>query len=119
VVETLGWRVSPREILRDVSGERAKICIYPGKYVKAEELDKQIAGLIQGLVIPDTWQVEVTDIPSSMDERAWIATEKKRIEEKLRRLRLLFAESEINEGQYELERRKLGIFCLSGGSKRG
>lgn len=64
-------------------------------------------------MIPEAWQVEVLSILSSLDERARIAKEKERIEEKLRRMRRLYTELEISEAEYELERRKLEVSLTS------
>jgi hypothetical protein len=77
--------------------------------VRAEELDKQVDLIMKTLVIPDAWQIEVMNILTSLDERTRIAREKERIEEKLKRLRRLYAELEITEAEYEFEKRKLEV----------
>ena len=77
--------------------------------MRAEELDKQIDLIMKTLMTPDAWQIEVMNILTSLDERTRIAREKERIEEKLKRLRRLYAELEITEAEYEFEKRKLEV----------
>ncbi|MBT9161437.1 MAG: hypothetical protein DDT27_01549 [Dehalococcoidia bacterium] len=98
---------------REVSGKRGRVCLYPDKYVRAEELDQQVDGVMKSLVIPQAWQIEMMNILTSLDERTRIAREKERIEEKIRRLRRLYAELEIGEAEYELGKRRLEVSLAS------
>ena len=102
-----------RRYYRDVSTRRGWSCPYGNKYVRVEVIDRQIDQIMRGLAIPEAWQIEVVNILTSLDERARIAREKERIEEKLRRLKRLYAELEISESEYELERRKLEVSLAS------
>lgn len=112
--ERLWASASPHaKYYRDVSGRRGRICLYPDKYVRAEDLDGQMECIMKSLVIPEAWQMEVMNILGSLDERDRIVKDRERLEEKLRRVKRLYADLEITEAEYELERRRLEVSLVS------
>ncbi len=58
---------------------------------------------------PPTWQIEVLNIVTSLDERVRVAKQRERMEERLKSLRKLYAKLEISEAEYELKKKKLEI----------
>ena len=59
--------------------------------------------MISGLRLPESWRELVVDLLSSKDETAEIQRERNRLEEKLRRLKRLYWEVEIEEADYRQE----------------
>jgi hypothetical protein len=98
---------------RDVSIRRGMNCSSPASHIKVEELDAQIDGIINRFIMPPSWQIEVLNIVTSLDERVRVAKQKERVEEKLKRLRKLYSELEISEAEYELEKKRLEITMAS------
>ncbi len=98
---------------RDVSARRGRTCPLPASYVRADELDAQIDRIIRNLTLPQSWQIEVLNIVTSLDERVNVAKQRERIEEKMKRLRKLYSELEMSEAEYELEKRRLEVTLAS------
>ena len=72
-------------------------------YVRADVVDEQVSAVISGLRLPDSWREMVVDLLSSKDEALELQRERNRLEEKLRRLKRLYREVEIEEADYRQE----------------
>jgi len=59
--------------------------------------------VISGLRLPESWREMVVDLLSSKDEALELQRERNRLEEKLRRLKRLYREVEIEEADYRQE----------------
>ena len=94
---------------RDPSKRKGGNCPSDKRYTHVEVLDTQIDELLQSLAMPEAWRIEVLSILKSSDERTQIAKEKERLEEKLRRVKRLYRNMDIEEAEYELEKRKLEL----------
>jgi site-specific DNA recombinase len=102
-----------RGYYRDVSSRRGIPCPRAGKWVRMEVLDRQISDIIGSTELPHTWELQIIDILNSLDERVTAAKERDRIEEKLRRLKRLYRDLELEESEYEMERNRLEVALAS------
>ena len=98
---------------RDVSSRRGVPCPRAGRWIRVQELDRQISDIIRNTRLPQTWELQVAVILNSLDERVAAARERDRIEEKLRRLKRLYRDLELEEGEYEMERNRLEVALAS------
>jgi len=102
-----------RGYYRDVSSRRGIPCPAAGKWIRVEELDKQISDIVRHTELPHTWELQVVDILNSLDERVAMARDWDRTEEKLRRLKKLYRDLDLEEWEYEMERNKLEVALAS------
>jgi len=66
-------------------------------------VDEQVSDVISGLRLPESWREMVIGLLSSKDEAVEIQRERNRLEEKLRRLKRLYREVEIEEADCRRE----------------
>lgn len=102
-----------RGYYRDVSSRRGIPCPRAGKWIRVEVLDRQISDIIGNTELPHAWELQVMDILNSLDERVTAAKERDRIEEKLRRLKRLYRDLELEESEYEMDRNRLEVALAS------
>ena len=95
---------SGHKYYRCTSRKRAIDCPAPQRRVREDELEGQIAPVIERLRLPPAWQDRVVDLLSSRDEREKIMKEQKRLRGKLHRLKGSYHEVEISEAEYRREK---------------
>jgi len=88
---------------QETSSQRGIRCPNPPGYVRADVVDEQVSAVITGLRLPGSWRELVVDLLSSKDEPLEIQIDRNRLEEKLRRLKRLYREVEIEEADYRQE----------------
>ena len=93
-----------RDYYREESALRGIPCPNGKKYVRAEIIDDQVSGLVEGLTLPGSWRDLVVSLLNSSEEKEKGLREKKRLEEKLRRLQHQYREVEIGEDEYRQEK---------------
>ena len=102
-----------RRYYREVSPRQGIQCPRAGRWVRAEIVDKQVSDIVGNMKLPETWQLQVVDVLNSLDERVNAARERDRIQEKLRRLKKLYLDLQLEESEYEMEKNRLELALAS------
>lgn len=84
--------------------KRGGECPKGSPLVRDDHLQEQIGKIIEGFSLAEDWKERIVALVATNDDRALIEAERKRLEEKLRRLRVLYREVEIGEEEYRKER---------------
>ena len=95
--------ISDCDYYQETSSQRGIHCSNGKGYVRTEDADKQVSDVISNLRLPESWREMVVDLLSSQDEAIEIQRGRTRLEEKLRRLKRLYREVEIDEAEYRQE----------------
>lgn len=85
---------------RCTAHQRAIDCQAPQTHVREDALIEQMGTVISRLRLPDDWRDRVLALLQDGDETERIKPERARLEEKLRRLRRVWIEVEIEEAYY-------------------
>ena len=72
-------------------------------YQRAGVLDDQVCAIIGDLRLPQSWREFVSGYLASGEERKKESNERRRLEEKLRRIRLQYREGDIDRREYRQE----------------
>ena len=88
---------------QETASQRGINCPNGKGYVRAEVADEQVSKIISSLTLPESWRELVIDLLSSKDEAAEVQRERNRLEEKIRRLKRLYQEVEIDEPEFRQE----------------
>ena len=83
---------------------RDRSCSMGMAMIREDGIERQFQELIRGFQLPSDWRERVLELVATNNEREAIEAERRRLQEKLRRLRVLFQEVEISEGEYRRER---------------
>ena len=95
--------ITGHDYYQETSSVRGISCPNGKGYVRSEIADDQVSSIIASLTLPPSWREMVIELLSSKDDAAEVNRERVRLEEKLRRLRRLYQEVEIEESEYRRE----------------
>ena len=82
-------------------------CVNEGKMVRTEVLDRQMDAIVTSIRLSPSWERHMAGIIDTMDKRAQIETERRGVEERLRRLGKTFVDGLIDESDYDFRQRIL------------
>ena len=99
---------------REESSIRGIRCPNPKAYQRAEVFDEQVSGLVGELRLPESWRQLVFEFLDSNEERMEAAGERRRLEEKLRRVKYQFREGDLEQREYvrEMETTKAALAAV-------
>jgi DNA invertase Pin-like site-specific DNA recombinase len=92
---------------RHMAKARGYDCSVPGTCVRAGELEEQWSGIVSRITLPADWRRRIQDLVGDADEREQILRERKRVEEKLKRLKELYRDLVIEEEEYRASLKQL------------
>ena len=92
---------------REYNRQRGLPCTSAKGSVKLSVIDDQVSNLFDGLSLPANWRNRLREMLSSEDRRERILAQRAKLEEKLRRLRSLYLELTLTDGEYHRERERL------------
>lgn len=111
------WAVRQRvrQYYVDSAARVGVVCAWGGKHVPEGDLDEQVARLVGRLRLPEDWRARVVELVNEEDDRASAERAKRRLEGKVRRLRELYIEGDVEKGEYTarkvaLEEELLGVY---------
>ena len=82
-------------------------CDDPGNYIRADELEGQWSQIVERITLPADWRKRIEDMAGNVDEREQILKERKRVEEKLKRLKTMYRELLVEEEEYRASLKQL------------
>lgn len=85
---------------RHTAQARGYECPVPGKMVRADILEAQWSDLIARIQLPEDWKQRIEALAGDTDQRARILREREEVQEKLRRLKLMFRDLLIDDEEY-------------------
>ncbi len=85
---------------RHTAQMRGYECTVPGKMVRADALEDQWARILSGIRLPDGWKQRIEELAGDADERQRILREREEVQEKLRRLKLMYRDLLIDDEEY-------------------
>ena len=92
---------------REYNRQRGLPCTSTTGSVKLADIDDQVSSLFHGLRLPSDWRDRLREMLSSEDRRERILAQRAKLEERLRRLRSLYLELTLTDGEYHRERERL------------
>ena len=95
--------INGHEYYREENSSRGIDCSSGRAYHRAEVFDDQISEVVEKLTLPESWRDLVTEYLGSGEERAQVANESRRLQEKLKRTKYQFREGDIDQREYEQE----------------
>ena len=100
-----GWaqHVKDKDYYREENTSRGLDCPNGRTYQRAGVLDDQVCAIIGDLKLPGSWREFVSGYLASGEERKNESNERRRLEEKLRRIRLQYREGDIDRREYQQE----------------
>jgi site-specific DNA recombinase len=90
-----GWRY-----YRHTAHERGYECSVPGRMVHAEVVEAQWADIISAITLPEDWKQRIEELAGDADQHSRILREREAIQEKLRRLKLMYRDLLIDDVEY-------------------
>jgi len=88
---------------REENTSRGLDCPNGRVYQRADVLDEQVCAIVGDLRLPDSWRELVSGYLGSGEERKKESNERRRLEEKLRRIRVQYREGDIDRREYQQE----------------
>jgi hypothetical protein len=85
---------------RHTAHERGYDCSVPGTTVRAEVLEEQWADIISAVILPEDWRQRIEELAGNADQREAILKERAMIQEKLRRLKMMYRDLLIGDAEY-------------------
>ncbi|RLC75542.1 MAG: hypothetical protein DRI61_14725, partial [Chloroflexi bacterium] len=79
-------------------------CPHAGKSIQVKVAEEQLGRIMMAFSLPPDWQEEIRQVLEQEDRRKAILGERKRLQEKLRRLGRLYADGAIDDLEYQTER---------------
>jgi site-specific DNA recombinase len=79
-------------------------CPHRGMSIHAAIADEQVGRIMQAFRLPENWQESIKKISSGDEERQKILADKKRLEERLRRVAELYEDGALTRVEYEKRR---------------
>ena len=92
---------------REYNRQRGLPCTSSRCSVSAPILDRQVSDLFESLTLPPDWRVRLEEMLANEDRRERILVQRAKLAEKLRRLRTLYLELTLTDGEYQRERQRL------------
>ncbi len=92
---------------REYNRQRGMPCTSTRGSVTTGVIDAQVSSLFERLSLPTDWRDRLREMLSSEDRRERILAQRAKVEERLRRLRSLYLELTLTEGEYHRERERL------------
>ena len=92
---------------REYNRQRGLPCTSAKGSVTVADIDGQVSDLFRGLSLPANWRDRLKEMLSSEDRRERILGQRAKLEERLRRLRSLYLELILTDGEYHRERGRL------------
>jgi site-specific DNA recombinase len=102
-----GRRSTPAPYYVCPGRRRSTDCPDGGHYVPAGEIEEQIADLIRRLRLPDDWRQRLEELAEHRDDQDNVEGRRKYLKGKLKRLRALFLEGDIDKAEYDRDKREL------------
>ena len=85
---------------RHTAHERGYTCSVPGKMVRADILEEQWTDILSAIRLPKDWKRRIEALAGDADQRTRVLREREEVQEKLRRLKLLFRDLLIDDREY-------------------
>lgn len=85
---------------RHTARSRGYECTVPGKMVRADELEEQWSDIISRIQLPDDWKQRIEELAGDANQRLKILRERDEVQEKLRRLKLMYRDLLIDDDEY-------------------
>jgi site-specific DNA recombinase len=85
---------------RHTAHERGRLCPVPGKMVQAVILEEQWTDVISRIQLPDDWKKRIEELAGDADQRERVLREREQVQEKLRRVKLMYRDLVIDDGEY-------------------
>lgn len=85
---------------RHTAHERGYECSVPGKMVRADGLEAQWADIISAIQLPEGWKQRIEELAGDADQRQQILREREAVQEKLRRLKLMYRDLLVSDEEY-------------------
>lgn len=111
------WAVAHprRRYYMDSAKRVGVVCRWGGRHVAEGDLDEQVAGLVGRLRVLDGWRERLVELASEDEDRANAERTRRRLEGRMRRLRELYIEGDVEKGEYtarklDLEEELLGVY---------
>ena len=80
-------------------------CPASGGSIPCELADQQIGKIVEAVVLGPRWEEEVLSIVSTRDEAESIREKRGKVQERLRRLRKVYLEEVLDDGEYDRQKR--------------
>jgi hypothetical protein len=87
---------------RHTAHERGYECSVPGKMVRADILEEQWTDIISAIQLPEDWKQRIEALAGDADQRQKILRERDELQEKLRRLKLMYRDLMIDDDEYRV-----------------
>lgn len=85
---------------RHTAAVRGYDCSVPGKVVRAAILEEQWTEIVSAITLPEDWKKRIEELAGDADQREAILREREQVQEKLRRLKLMYRDLLIDDGEY-------------------
>jgi site-specific DNA recombinase len=85
---------------RHTAQARGYECSVPGKMVRADVLEEQWTDIISAIQLPDDWKQRIEALAGDADQRQRILREREEVQEKLRRIKLMYRDLLIDDDEY-------------------
>jgi len=89
------------------SKRRTIACSAAGRFVKATVVEEQVAKLVKLLRLPDDWRDRLVELAGEQEDRGEVERKRRYLQDKLRRLRNLYLEGDLEKAEYN--RRKVEL----------
>ena len=96
-----------RSYYREYNRQRGLPCTSTKGSVSTAIVDVQVSSLFEGLALPPDWRSRLREMLASDDRRERILAQRAKLVEKLHRLRTLYLELALTDGEYHRERGRL------------
>jgi site-specific DNA recombinase len=96
-----------RSYYREYNRQRGLPCTSTSNSVATAVIDAQVSALFEGLALPPDWRELLREMLTSEDRRERILAARAKVLEKLHRLRTLYLELALTDGEYQRERGRL------------
>lgn len=91
---------------RHTAKDRGYECSVPSKYIRADVLEPQWGEIVANIKLPKDWQKRIEELAGDKDERASILREREAVQEKLRRLKIMYEDLLIEDSEYRAKRKQ-------------
>ncbi|MBP8973537.1 MAG: hypothetical protein KBH93_06640 [Anaerolineae bacterium] len=85
---------------RHTAAVRGYECSVPGKVVRADVMEEQWTDIISAIRLPEDWKQRIEELAGDGDQRQRILREREEVQEKLRRLKLMYRDLLIDDTEY-------------------
>jgi site-specific DNA recombinase len=92
---------------RDTTHERGLECPRQTVAVRTDVIDQEMAEIVSSVRLPDSWRERVLDQLQAGDEQCRLEADRKRTEERKRRVTKAYIDGGLTDAEYEREKRAL------------